>query len=159
MARGVNKVILIGNLGADPETRYAPRDGHCQRAARHHGQPAGQGNPASRSTGPSGTTSSSSAAWPRSCPEYLRKGSQVYVEGRLQTRKWQDRDGNDRYTTEIVADNMQMLGGRGGGGIGPAAWNGAAAASRPQKPSRPPSSKTTRSRSDCSRAGRWPAAH
>ena len=57
-------------------------------------------------------------AWARSPAEYLKKGSQVYIEGRLQTRKWQDKQGNDRYTTEIVASEMQMLGGRGGGGGG-----------------------------------------
>ena len=61
--------------------------------------------------------------------EYLKKGSQVYVEGRLQTRKWQDKSGNDRYTTEIVANEMQMLGGRGGGGAQPASSQSAAAES------------------------------
>ena len=56
--------------------------------------------------------------------EYLRKGSQVYIEGKLRTRKWQDRDGNDRYTTEVIADEMQMLGGRGGSGGGSSSYGG-----------------------------------
>ncbi len=64
--------------------------------------------------------------------EYLRKGSQVYIEGKLQTRKWQDRDGNDRWTTEIRANEMQMLGGRGGGSAGAPAGGGSAQASAPQ---------------------------
>ena len=112
-SRGVNKVILIGHLGADPETRAMPsgmtvanirmattesfkdKSGEWQERTEWHnvalfgrmGEVAG---------------------------EYLRKGSQVYVEGRLRTRKWQDKQGNDRYTTEIVANDMQMLGSRGG---------------------------------------------
>ncbi|MGH8313565.1 MAG: single-stranded DNA-binding protein [Steroidobacterales bacterium] len=114
-SRGVNKVILIGHLGADPETRAMPsgmtvanlrmattesfkdKSGEWQERTEWHnvalfgrmGEVAG---------------------------EYLRKGSQVYVEGRLRTRKWQDKQGNDRYTTEIVANDMQMLGSRGGAG-------------------------------------------
>lgn len=110
-SRGVNKVILIGHLGADPETRAMPsgmtvanlrmattesfkdKSGEWQERTEWHnvalfgrmGEVAG---------------------------EYLRKGSQVYVEGRLRTRKWQDKQGNDRYTTEIVANDMQMLGSR-----------------------------------------------
>lgn len=114
MARGINKVILVGNLGGDPETRYSSsgsaicnitiatsdswrdkQSGEQQERTEWHrvvmfnklGEIAGQ---------------------------YLRKGSQVYIEGRLQTRKWQDKSGQDRYTTEIVANEMQMLGGRGG---------------------------------------------
>ena len=114
----VNKVILIGNLGRDPETRYMPdggaitnisiattetwkdKAGEKQEKTEWH-QVAFFGQLA------------------EIAGEYLKKGSQVYVEGRLQTRKWQDKDGNDKYTTEIVADRMQMLGSRqgmGGGG-------------------------------------------
>ena len=66
--------------------------------------------------------------------EYLRKGSQVYIEGKLRTRKWQDRDGKDRYTTEIIADEMQMLGGRGGGGSAPMSTDSAPASAPPQPP-------------------------
>ena len=66
--------------------------------------------------------------------EYLRKGSQVYIEGKLRTRKWQDRDGNDRWTTEIVADEMQMLGGRGGGGSAPMPSDSGRSGGPPQSP-------------------------
>jgi single-strand DNA-binding protein len=66
--------------------------------------------------------------------EYLRKGSQVYIEGKLRTRKWQDRDGNDRWTTEIIADEMQMLGGRGGGGSAPMSSGSGSSSAPPQPP-------------------------
>jgi single-strand DNA-binding protein len=110
MSRGINKVILVGNLGADPETRYLPsgkavtniriatseswkKDGEQVERTEWHsvvmydklGEIAGQ---------------------------YLRKGAQVYIEGKLQTRKWQAKDGTDRYSTEIIANQMQMLGGK-----------------------------------------------
>ncbi|PID37948.1 MAG: single-stranded DNA-binding protein [Proteobacteria bacterium] len=114
---GVNKVILIGNLGADPELRYTSgnqavadlrlatsrrwrdRNGEQQEDTQWHrvvvwGKQAEQ------------------------CKEYLSKGRQVYIEGRLQTRQWEDRDGNKRYTTEVVAQTVQFLSGRGGGGGG-----------------------------------------
>ncbi len=105
----VNKVILVGNLGADPEIRYTPS-----------GTAVANFNLATREqwTNKSGEKEEKTewhriVAWARLgeiCGEYLRKGSQVYVEGRLQTRAWEDRDGNKRYTTEIVAQVMQMLG-------------------------------------------------
>jgi single-strand DNA-binding protein len=111
----VNKVILVGNLGKDPEVRYMPsgdaitnitmattdswkdKNGEKQEKTEWH-KVAFFGKLA------------------EIAGEYLKKGSQVYVEGRLQTRKWQDKEGQDRYTTEIVADRMQMLGSRSGGG-------------------------------------------
>src|SRR5438874_11376249 len=112
----VNKVILVGNLGRDPETKYMP-DGAAitnvsiatsyQRTDKASGQKTEE------------------TEWHRVvffsrlaeiAGEYLKKGSQVYVEGRLRTRKWQDKEGQDRYTTEIVADTMQMLGSRAGAG-------------------------------------------
>ena len=114
----VNKVILIGNLGRDPEVRYMPsgdavanfsiattekwkdKNGEMQEQTEWH-RIAFFGRQA------------------EICGEYLRKGSQVYIEGRLQTRKWTDKDGNERTTTEIRGDRMQMLGGRGGGGATP----------------------------------------
>jgi single-strand DNA-binding protein len=119
MARGINKVILVGNLGADPETRYMP-----------------SGKPVTNiriATSESWTDKQSGdkqerTEWHRVVlfeklaeisAEYLRKGSQVYIEGSLRTRKWQDKEGKDQYSTEIVARDMQMLGGRGAGG-GPA---------------------------------------
>lgn len=116
MARGINKVILVGNLGADPETRYMPSGGavtNIRIATSDNWRDKQSGEQRERTE------------WHRIvffnrlaeiAAEYLRKGSQVYVEGRLQTRKWQGQDGQDRYTTEIVANEMQMLGGRGGGG-------------------------------------------
>lgn len=116
MARGVNKVILIGNLGADPETKYMPSGSavsNLRIATTESFKDRETGQQQER------TEWHNVAMFGRLAEiagEYLRKGSQVYIEGRLRTRKWQDRDGKDRYTTEIVADQMQMLGSRGGGG-------------------------------------------
>ena len=134
MARGVNKVILIGNLGADPETRYAPSGtaiANVRLATTDSRRDKETGEQIDRTEWHNVVFFSRLA---EIVSEYLRKGSQVYVEGRLQTRKWQDRDGNDRYTTEIVADNMQMLGGRGGGGSAPAMDRGGSSrpAAKPQ---------------------------
>jgi single-strand DNA-binding protein len=118
MARGINKVILVGNLGADPETRYMPSGGavtNVRIATSDSWKDRQSGEQRERTE------------WHRVvffnrlaeiAAEYLRKGSQSYVEGRLQTRKWQGADGQDRYTTEIVGNEMQMLGGRGGDGGG-----------------------------------------
>ena len=114
MARGINKVILVGNLGQDPETRYMPSGGAVTNftvATNESWKDKQSGEQKER------TEWHKVAMFGRLAEiaaEYLRKGSQVYVEGRLQTRKWQDRDGNDRWTTEIVANEMQMLGSRGG---------------------------------------------
>ena len=115
MARGINKVILVGNLGNDPDTRYT-----AGGAAVANISLATTDSWKDKETG----QKQDRTEWHRIVffgrlaeivGEYLRKGSQVYIEGRLQTRKWQDKTGNDRYTTEIVANEMQMLGGRGGG--------------------------------------------
>jgi len=118
MARGVNKVILIGNLGADPETRAMPSGtsvANLRIATSESWKDRQSGEQQERTE------------WHRVAlfgrlaevaSEYLRKGSQVYIEGSLRTRKWQDKQGNERYTTEIVANDMQMLGGRGGGASG-----------------------------------------
>jgi single-strand DNA-binding protein len=115
-SRGVNKVVLIGRLGADPETRYMPSGDavtNIRIATSESWKDKDSGEQKERTE------------WHRVVffkrlaeitAEYLRKGSQVYVEGRIRTQKWQDRDGNDRYTTEIVANEMQMLGGRSGNG-------------------------------------------
>ena len=116
MARGVNKVILIGNLGADPETRYMPSGGavtNIRIATSESWKDKTTGEQQER------TEWHNVAFFGRLAEiaaEYLRKGSQVYIEGRLRTRKWQDREGNDRWTTEIIANDMQMLGSRGGQG-------------------------------------------
>jgi single-strand DNA-binding protein len=116
MARGINKVILIGNLGADPETRYMPSGGavtNIRIATSEQWKDKNTGDQQER------TEWHNVAMFGRLAEiaaEYLRKGSSVYIEGRLRTRKWQDKDGNDRWTTEIVANEMQMLGGRGDAG-------------------------------------------
>jgi len=112
----VNKVIVVGNLGRDPETRYMP-DG----AAITNASIATSFQWTDKASG----EKKEETEWHRIvfrgrlaeiAGEYLKKGSQVYVEGRLRTRKWQDKEGQDRYTTEIVADSMQMLGSRAGSG-------------------------------------------
>jgi single-strand DNA-binding protein len=120
-SHGINKVILIGNLGQDPEMRYLT-DG----AAVCNITVATSETWKDKNTG----EKKEKAEWHRVvmfrrlaeiAGEFLRKGAKVYLEGKLQTRKWQDKDGNDRYTTEIVVDEMQMLGGRDGGGGGQSA--------------------------------------
>jgi single-strand DNA-binding protein len=126
MARGVNKVILVGNLGADPETRSMPSGTtvtNIRIATSESWKDKASGAQQER------TEWHSIALFGRLgeiAAEYLRKGSQVFVEGKLRTRKWQDKTGNDRFTTEIIADNMQMLGGRAGGGGGAPAMSGGA---------------------------------
>jgi single-strand DNA-binding protein len=118
MARGINKVILVGNLGADPETRYMPSGSavtNLSVATSESWKDKQTGEQKDRTEWHKVVMFDRLA---EIAAEYLRKGSQVYIEGKLQTRKWQDRDGNDRWTTEIIADEMQMLGGRGGGGGG-----------------------------------------
>ena len=118
MARGVNKVTLIGNLGQDPEIRYTANGSavaNVSIATAESWKDRESGEQQERTEWHRVVFFSRLA---EIVGEYLKKGSQVYIEGRLQTRKWQDRDGNDRYTTEIVANEMQMLGGRGGGSGG-----------------------------------------
>jgi single-strand DNA-binding protein len=143
----VNKVILVGNLGRDPETRYSP-DG----AAITNVSVATTSQWKDKNTG----EKREETEWHRVAffgrlaeiaGEYLKKGSQVYVEGKLRTRKWQDKDGQDRYTTEIVADAMQMLGSRGGAGApGPDDEPRAARSAPPKssgaKPSKEPAGAT-----------------
>jgi single-strand DNA-binding protein len=118
MARGVNKVILVGNLGKDPDMKYTASGAAIANitVATTESWTDKQTNEKVEKT-----------EWHRVVffrrlaeivGEYLRKGSQVYIEGKLQTRKWQGQDGQDRYTTEIVASEMQMLGSRGGDGGG-----------------------------------------
>jgi len=118
MARGVNKVILIGHLGRDPEVRYMPSGSavcNVTLATTESWKDKQSGEQKER------TEWHNLVFYGRIAEiagEYLRKGSQVYVEGRLQTRKWQDKNGNDRYTTEIIVNDMQMLGSRSGGSAG-----------------------------------------
>ncbi|MDP1586312.1 MAG: single-stranded DNA-binding protein [Prosthecobacter sp.] len=141
MARGVNKVVLVGNLGKDPELRYLPSGGAVASLTI-----ATSESWKDKATG----EQKEQTEWHRVvmfnrlaevAGEYLKKGAQVYIEGKLQTRKWQDKQGQDKYTTEIVAGEMQMLGGRGGDkggdgigalpaqrGVAPAAAGGGSAA-------------------------------
>jgi len=138
MARGVNKVILVGNLGADPETRSMPSGmtvTNIRIATSESWKDKASGAQQER------TEWHSIALFGRLgeiAAEYLRKGSQVFVEGKLRTRKWQDKQGNDRFTTEIIADNMQMLGGRAGGGAGAGGGGAAGGTERSAGGSAPP---------------------
>jgi len=118
MARGINKVILVGNLGQDPETRYMPSGKPVTnlRIATTEGWTDRQSGDKQERTEWHSVVLFEKLA--EISAEYLRKGSQVYIEGSLRTRKWQDKEGKDRYTTEIVGREMQMLGGRGGAGAG-----------------------------------------
>ena len=127
MARGINKVILVGNLGSDPETRAMPSGAYVTNisvATSESWKDKQTGDQKERTE------------WHKIvffgrlaeiASEYLRKGSQVYVEGSLRTNKWQDKEGRDRYTTEIVASEMQMLGSRSGAGVPAQAASGGGA--------------------------------
>ena len=149
MARGVNKVILLGNLGADPETRYTASGNavtNIRMATTDSWRDKQSGERQERTE------------WHRVvffgrlaeiAAEYLRKGSQCYVEGQIRTNKWQGQDGQDRYTTEIIASEMQMVGSRPGGGGAPpprqrdeqsgSSWpGGGSAGSAPAAPSSGP---------------------
>ena len=118
MARGLNKVMLIGNLGADPEIRYTAGGAavaNVRLATADSWRDKDSGETQERTE------------WHRVVffgrlaevvEQYVKKGSQIYIEGRIQTRKWQDKEGNEKFTTEIVANEMQMLGGRSGAGGG-----------------------------------------
>ena len=137
----VNKVILVGNLGRDPESKYMPEGAAVtnvsiatsyQRTDKASGQKIEE------------------TEWHRVvffnrlaeiAGEYLKKGSQVYIEGRLRTRKWQDKEGQDRYTTEIVADTMQMLGSRAGAGEPRNEPRGEAMGAKASEPKPPPAKK------------------
>jgi single-strand DNA-binding protein len=133
MARGINKVILIGNLGADPETRAMPSGmtvANLRVATSESWRDKQSGEQQERTE------------WHRVAmfgrlaeiaAEYLKKGSQVYIEGSLRTRKWTDKQGNERYSTEIIGNELQMLGGRGGGGGG----GGGASAGAPASSAQP----------------------
>ena len=116
-SKGVNKVILVGNIGQDPEVRYMPNGNAVANLslATSESWKDQQGQLQERTEWHRLTMYRRLA---EIAGEYLRKGSQIYVEGKLQTRKWQDQQGQDRYTTEIIVDQMQMLGGRGGEGGG-----------------------------------------
>jgi single-strand DNA-binding protein len=114
----VNKVILIGNLGRDPEIRYLP-SGDALANLRIATTEAWKDKSGEKQEATEWHTVVFFGRQAEICGEYLKKGSSVYVEGSLRTRKWQDKDGQDRYSTEIRGDRMQMLGGRGSGGDAP----------------------------------------
>ena len=109
MARGVNKVFLIGNLGADPDLRYTPNGAAVASfsVATTEGRKDKDGNWKDHTEWHRVVTWNKLA---ETAGEYLKKGSQVYIEGRIQTREWDDKEGVKRYTTEIVAQNLQILG-------------------------------------------------
>jgi len=134
----INKVILIGNLGRDPEVRYT-----ANGAAICNITVATSRNWKDKTSG----EKMEETEWHRVvfydrlaevAGEYLKKGRSVYVEGRLKTRKWQDKDGVEKYTTEIIADNMQLLGGREGGSAGAGAEEGGGGGYAPRERSAPP---------------------
>lgn len=146
MSRGVNKVTLIGTVGRDPENRYMPSGGAVTNISL-----ATSESWKDKQTG----EKKEQTEWHRVvifnklaeiAAEYVKKGQQIYIEGSLRTRKWQNKDGHDQYTTEIVASDMQMLGGRSGGGSSSDSGFDepqrsaprAAPAARPQQDTRPP---------------------
>ena len=134
----VNKVIIVGNLGRDPEVRYTPNGSavcNVSVATTRSWKNKESGD------------KSEETEWHRVvfydklaeiAGEYLKKGRSVYVEGRLKTRKWQDKDGVEKYTTEIIADQMQLLGGREGGGGGGGAEEGGYGGGGEDRPARAP---------------------
>lgn len=134
----VNKVILVGNLGKDPDVRYLPDGGAVVNLAL-----ATSSNWKDKNTG----EKREETEWHRVviygrlaeiAGEYCKKGRSVYIEGRLKTRKWQDQSGVDKYTTEIIADQMQLLGGREGGGGGGSSMGNAEDFDQSPAPSRSP---------------------
>ena len=137
MARGVNKVILVGNLGKDPEMKYTASGAAIANITVATSESWNDKQSGERVE---------KTEWHRVVffrrlaeivGEYLRKGSQVYIEGKLQTRKWQDQNGQDRYTTEVVANDMQMLGSRGGESGGASQGGGFRKNPQAQQPAAP----------------------
>ena len=148
MARGINKVILVGTLGADPDTRYTPSNAavtNLSLATNESWKDKQSGEQKEKTE------------WHRIvmfnrlaeiASEYLRKGSQIYIEGKIQTRKWEDKEGKDSWTTEIVANEMQMLGGRASGGNSGGASGSEFASSGSSAPAPAPSSAPSSDASD-----------
>ena len=140
MARGINKVILVGNLGNDPEVRYTPAGAAVTTisVATTESWKDKEGNKQEKTEWHRVVFFSRLA---EIAGEYLKKGSQVYIEGKLRTNKWQDQNGQDRYTTEILANEMQMLGCRGGdsgsGGFGGGSSMPQAPKAKPQQNNNP----------------------
>lgn len=141
-ARGINKVILVGNLGSDPEVRYMPSGGAVANV-----NVATSESWKDKETG----DMKEQTEWHRVvffnrlgeiAGEYLRKGSKIYVEGSIRTRKWQDQNGQDRYTTEIVGREMQMLDSKGAGAAMGGAPSAGASNKAPSSPAAAPSAPT-----------------
>lgn len=112
MTRGVNKVIIVGTLGADPDTSYAPSGSAITKLSIATNESWKDKETGEQKEKTEWHRISMFGRLAEISAEYLRKGSQVYIEGKLATNKWQDKEGNDRWTTEIIANQMQMLGGR-----------------------------------------------
>lgn len=123
----VNKVILVGNLGADPEMRYLP-SGEAVANIRIATTDTWKDKEGNKQESTEWHRISFFGRQAEVCGQYLKKGSQIYVEGSIRTRKWQDKEGQDRYSTEIKGDRMQMLGGRQGMGDAPPRESGGASA-------------------------------
>ncbi len=142
---GINKVILIGNLGRDPETRYMPSGKAATNfsiATSERFKDRETGEPQERTEWHRVATFDRLA---EIAAEYLKKGSKVYIEGKLRTRKWTDKEGKERYSTEIIADQMQMLDSRGGGmgaGGGPDEGESFRGSGRPARPAAKPAAAT-----------------
>lgn len=135
---GINKVIIVGNLGADPEVRYTANGSavtNIRVATSEAWKDKNTGEPQERTEWHRITLF---ARLGEVAGQYLRKGSKVYVEGKLRTRKWQTQDGQDRWSTDIIADQMQMLDSRGGGGQGVAQGQGPSYGTGQQQPERGP---------------------
>jgi len=135
-SKGVNKVILVGNLGKDPEIRYMPSGGAVANITLATSESWRDKTTGEQKEKTEWHSVSIFGKLAEIAGEYLRKGSQIYIEGALQTRKWQDQSGNDRYTTEVVVQGfngtMQMLGGRQGGGQPAGGFNQGAQGGQPQ---------------------------
>jgi len=138
MARGINKVILVGNLGKDPETRYFPDGGAITNATLATSESWKDRNTGEQQERTEWHKISFRGRLAEIAGEYLRKGSKIYVEGKLATRKWQDQQGNDRYTTEIQALEMQMLDSRNSSD-----QNSAPANRKPQQQTQPQSQNSS----------------
>ena len=135
--RGVNKVILVGHLGQDPEVRAMPSGSSVANLSLATNEQWRDKNTGEQQERTEWHRLALFGRLAEIAGQYLHKGAQVYVEGRLRTRKWQDRDGHDRYSTEIVVNDMQMLGSRGG-----------ASQAGPDRPAPPAESREPASRAD-----------
>ena len=133
-SRGINKAIVLGNLGRDPEIRYASNGSAIANFSIATSESWNDKNSGEKVEKTEWHRVVAYRRLAEIIGEYLKKGSQVYIEGKLQTRKWQDKEGQDRYTTEIVANEMQMLGSRGDSGGGGSSYDQSAPAPKAAPP-------------------------